>query len=157
MTECANGCQHHAKEDVASVVSQGMQRMKEAGFKMTKKREEILTYFATHNRYMSAKEIFEVMTEKYPTMSYNTTYRNIYDFVDIGVLEKTEYDNEQMFRLNCYQDHHHHHFICKKCGVAIPIDACPMDHIQTDLSRVKIESHRFEIFGLCECCLNDKH
>lgn len=154
-----NKCEHnhrehdHHEQTPAEIVIDGMRRFKEAGFKMTKKREEILTYFAEHNRYMSAQEIHRFMIQKYPTMSYNTTYRNLYDFVETGLLEGTEYNQEQMFRISCgNQNHHHHHFICTNCGITIPLDACPMEHVSTDLSKVKIESHRFEVFGKCENC-----
>ena len=86
-------------------------------------------------------------------MSYNTTYRNLYDFVKIGLLESTEYQNEQLFRISCEgEDHHHHHFICTNCGKTIPLEICPMDHIQTDLSQVEVQMHRFEVFGLCADC-----
>lgn len=145
---------HHQHENQTpeAIVEQGMKQFKQAGFKMTKKREEILTYFAEQNRYMSAQDIHRFMSKKYPTMSYNTTYRNLYDFVETGLLEGTEYNNEQMFRISCGHHHHHHHFICTTCGITIPLDACPMEQVTTDLSKVKIESHRFEVFGKCENC-----
>ncbi|MBS4461286.1 transcriptional repressor [Aerococcaceae bacterium zg-B36] len=148
-------CSHHSieKQTPAEVVEQCLKILKNAGFKMTKKREEILMYFAESDRYMSAQDIHRMMVEKYPTMSYNTTYRNIYDFVENGLLEGTEYNHEQMFRISCgEQSHHHHHFICTGCGITIPLDACPMEQVTTDLSKVKIESHRFEVFGKCEQC-----
>lgn len=147
---------HEETLTVDEIVARGLQQLKAAGFKMTKKREEILQIFAENQRYLSAKYIHEQLSEKYPTMSYNTTYRNIYDFVEEGLLEATEYNQEQMFRINCWQcdhDHHHHHFICTDCGTTIPLDACPMEHLRTDLSQVQVEWHRFEIFGKCQKCL----
>ncbi|MGF3066044.1 Fur family transcriptional regulator [Facklamia sp. P12945] len=143
--------------EVQQLIDQGLKTLKKEGFKMTKKRREILSLFAENQRYLSALGIHKALEEKYPTMSYNTTYRNLYDFVEVGILETTEYQQEQLFRYNCHlthgtDHHHHHHFICTNCGKTILLDACPMQHITTDLSSVEIRSHRFEVFGLCAEC-----
>ncbi|WP_314197124.1 Fur family transcriptional regulator [Abiotrophia defectiva] len=153
-------CQSHDHQEtedmsVDEIVQRGMAQLKAAGYKMTKKRQEILHLFAENQRYLSAKYIHQQLAKDYPTMSYNTTYRNIYDFVDEGLLEATEYNGEQMFRINCWNcdhGHHHHHFICTVCGRTIPLDACPMDQVKTDLSQVEIEWHRFDVFGKCAQC-----
>ena len=136
-------------------INEAILKLKEFGFKNTKKRQEILTLFACNDRYLSAQTVHEKLTENYPTMSYNTTYRNVYDFVEAGILEATEYNQEQHFRMNCLDhNHHHHHFICTNCGMAIPLETCPMDLTKmTDaLNDVQIDTHRFEIFGLCSTC-----
>ena len=112
---------------VDEIVQRGMAQLKAAGYKMTKKRQEILHLFAENQRYLSAKYIHQQLAKDYPTMSYNTTYRNIYDFVDEGLLEATEYNGEQMFRINCWNCDHGHH-------------------------QVEIEWHRFEVFGKCAQC-----
>ena len=154
---CKSSHSHeHHPLTVVEIVENGLKQLKAAGYKMTKKREEILSLFAENQRYLSAKYIHDKLSEKYPTMSYNTTYRNIYDFVEEGLLEATEYNQEQMFRINCWQcghEHHHHHFICTTCGTTIQLDACPMAQLHTDLSNVQIDSHRFEVFGKCSDCL----
>lgn len=137
-------------------INEAIERLKEAGFKNTKKRQEILSLFADTQCYLSAQKVHERLAKDYPTMSYNTTYRNIYDFVEAGILESTEYNQEQHFRMNCLDhDHHHHHFICTNCGMAIPLEHCPMELTQFSdkLANVKIKTHRFEIFGLCQECV----
>lgn len=144
---------------ISHQVQEAMNRLKEKGFKSTKKRREILEIFDRHPKYLSAKVVHQELAQEYPTMSYNTTYRNIYDFVDAGILEATEYNGEQHFRMNCLEHgHHHHHFICTECGMAIPFDVCPMEirSVQDKLSEVEVHSHRFEIFGLCKDCIRSK-
>lgn len=143
---------HSHTYDAEELMTFGLKQIKESGLKMTKKRKELLEIFANDQRYMSAQTVHQVMSEQYPTMSYNTTYRNIYDFVELGILEATEYDQEQLFRIHCIGEGHHHHFICHQCGFTIPLDTCPMSQVETDLSDVVIEQHRFEIFGLCKKC-----
>ena len=67
---------------IQDLVVAGIEKLKEAGFKSTKKRQEIIELFAENQRYLNAAFIHQEMSERYPTMSYNTTYRNIYDFVE---------------------------------------------------------------------------
>lgn len=143
----------------SELVTAGIKQLKAAGFKLTKKRQEIIELFAQSQRYLSATHIHQEMSERYPTMSYSTTYRNIYDFVEIGLLESTEYNQEQLFRFDCHllndkkvENHHHHHFICRKCGLTLLLNTCPMQQVSSDLAGVVIESHRFEVFGLCPEC-----
>ncbi|MGX7108217.1 Fur family transcriptional regulator [Facklamia miroungae] len=146
--------------EAEELVNEGLKVLKNTGFKITKKRREILSLFAENQQYLSALAIHKALEAKYPTMSYNTTYRNLYDFVEVGILETTEYQQEQLFRYNCHlshdsSHHHHHHFICTNCGKTILLDACPMQQVTTDLSGVEIQSHRFEVFGLCAECKNE--
>ena len=140
-------------DDPEELVEASLALLKDQGFKMTKKRREILEIFAEEQNYHSAKEIHSTLTKKYPTMSYNTTYRNLYDFVENGILESTEYNQEQLFRIACNHNHHHHHFICTSCGMTIALDVCPMDLVGSALDDVYVESHRFEVFGLCQKCM----
>lgn len=141
--------------DLDSDIDLALKQLRKHGFKITKKRKEILEIFNRNKRYMNAKTIHEELTKNYPTMSYNTTYRNIYDFVNTGILEATEYNGEQYFRKNCLENgHHHHHFICTNCGMAIPLKVCPMELniVEKAIEGLDVQSHRFEIFGLCQDC-----
>lgn len=156
--QAINNLNEQLSPELEKLVRLGMDILKAGGFKITQKRRELLTIFAQNQRYLTAQNIHQALVKKYPTMSYNTTYRNLYDFVELGILESTEYQQEQLFRYNCFDTghahHHHHHFICTNCGRTIQIEVCPMDQVKNYLQNVKIESHRFEVFGLCQSCLD---
>ncbi len=136
-------------------IEQALQILKEHGLKYTKKREAMITYLAECNRYVPARELHEFMNEKYPGLSYDTIYRNLHDFSELGIFEETELNGEMKFRFHCSLhglDHHHHHFICTVCGKTKELSICPMDFFQDQLPGCTIEGHRFEIFGRCEDC-----
>ena len=136
-----------------TAVEQAIQKLKENGYKYTDKRENMLLLFANENRYLTAKEVQICLKDKYPNLSYDTIYRNIYTFVEMNILEETELNGEKIFRFGCMHTGHHHHFICTICGNTGEINMCPMNFFEDQLTGCEIESHRFEIFGKCEKCV----
>ncbi|GAB2544374.1 Fur family transcriptional regulator [Gracilibacillus alcaliphilus] len=125
--------------------------LKQKGYKYTDKRKHMIKFFAEEDRYRTAKDLLENMEPSYKGISFDTIYRNLHLFAELGILETTELDGEKHFRLNCGHEHHHH-FICKKCGVTKEIHHCPMEEISKELQRYTIADHKFEIYGYCPAC-----
>src|SRR5699024_1702150 len=99
----------------------------------------------------TAKSLYDFMEESFPGISFDTVYRNLHLYHDLGILESTDLHAEKHFRMNC-GDHHHHHFICNNCGKTKKIQDCTMDEIKNMLKQYKIVGHKFEIYGLCPTC-----
>lgn len=125
--------------------------LKKKGYKTTKRRVDILDFFEGEDRYRTAKDLNDFMERKYPGISFDTVYRNLHLYDDIGVLETTELNGEKQFRMRCTTNHHHH-FICNSCGKTTGIEVCPMDEAKNHLTDYSIEDHKFEIYGLCPLC-----
>ncbi|HLQ95117.1 MAG TPA: Fur family transcriptional regulator [Pseudogracilibacillus sp.] len=131
--------------------NQAIQLLKQRGYKMTKRRKDILTFFSREDKYYTAKSLYEYMESIYPGISFDTVYRNLHLYHDLGILESTDLYAEKHFRMNC-GDQHHHHFICSKCGRTKKINLCPMDEVHELLGTYQIEGHKFEVYGLCPDC-----
>jgi len=133
-------------------VSEAMQLLKEKGYKNTDKREELLRIFAENKRYLTAKDVLAAMNQKFSNLSYDTIYRNLSMFTQLGILEATDLSGEKHFRFSCGIDEHHHHFICTDCGVTKEIMNCPMESVAKSLQGFIVSGHKFEIYGQCPVC-----
>lgn len=133
-------------------VSEAIQILKEKGYKYTGKRIQILEFFASRDKYLTAKDVLEYLRQSYPTISFDTVYRNLSLFSDLGILEFTELSGERHFRFSCGTERHHHHFICLDCGKTKEIEMCPMNQIYEELMGFTISGHKFEIYGYCQDC-----
>lgn len=133
-------------------VKDAIKLLRKKGYKMTERREVILSFFANEaSKYKTARDLYEHMENLYPGISYDTVYRNLHLYHKLGILEATDLDAEKHFRITC-SDNHHHHFICKTCGTAKKINFCPMDYVSKFLSQYTVDDHKFEVYGLCPAC-----
>jgi len=133
-------------------IEKALRLLRKHGYKRTDRREKILHFFnEEQNKYKTARDLYKFMEKHYPGISFDTVYRNLHLYEQLGILEVTELNAEKHFRITC-SDQHHHHFICKLCGIAKKINFCPMDYIGQFLSQYKVDDHKFEVYGLCPSC-----
>jgi len=130
---------------------QAINRLIKKGYKITKRREDMIDFFAKEDKYHTAKALYQHIESIDKGISFDTVYRNLHLFHDLGILESTDLNGEKHFRMNC-SDSHHHHFICNSCGKTKKIRLCPMDEVENLLSSYEIDGHKFEVYGLCPSC-----
>lgn len=123
-------------------------------FKRTRNREIILEFLLAKDRYVTAMEVRNHMAADNPGVSFDTIYRNLSTFSELGILEETELNGERQFRMQCDHGVHHHHFICTDCGKTKNIPHCPMETLAVNLPGYEVEGHKFEVYGKCPVCVH---
>lgn len=132
-----------------------MKLLKEKGYKYTDKRKAMVELLVNEDRYINAKFVSETLGSVYPGLSFDTIYRNLSTYEELGILETTEIKGEKYFKIGCLEaEHHHHHHICLNCGKAKIIHIHVCDNLKiAELEGYRIDGHKFEVYGLCPDCL----
>ncbi len=133
-------------------IKEALDLLKNEGYKLTAKRQDLLELLSHEDRYLAVKEIYEKMLDQHPSISLDTIYRNLQTYSDLHLIEETEFDGEKVYRFRCNIHEHHHHFICTACGKTKELLTCPMEIYEDQLPGYTVKEHRFEIFGLCDQC-----
>lgn len=132
-----------------------IQQIKAKGFKITPQRRAIIEALLVPDRPPTAKDVLEIVRDKYPDVSLDTVYRNLNLLTEIGCVIKINLLNSETSRFEILK-HHHHHLICLGCGEAVCLEKCLLDkHINVLKDKgYEIVGHAFEIYGYCPSCCN---
>ncbi len=126
--------------------------MARSGWRITDQRKTLAHIFASNEGYLSPKDVYDEMSRIYPSVSFETVYRNLRMLSEMGVLEQFYFmDGGLKFKGSCI-DHHHHHLICVNCEKTLTFEYCPMEQQLQLPGDYQILNHRFEVYGICETC-----
>jgi Fur family transcriptional regulator, peroxide stress response regulator len=96
--------------------------------------------------------LFETITQKYPTMSKATLYRNINDLISFHILEEVKLPQQkQQYEIKKVP---HIHLLCSQCGSVedIFVETKPLlEHISSQ-SGFQINNSFMVMNGLCKAC-----
>ena len=85
-----------------------------SGLRCTPQRYAVMAFLMEHNRHPTAAEIFEAVNRVDPRSSRATTYNNLRDLVQAGLVREVAVEGRAArFDAKGMQ---HHHFICDRCG-----------------------------------------
>lgn len=130
-----------------------IKKMSDQGMRITEQRKTLVKLFtAEQEGYLAPKDVYELMDQRYPGLSFDTVYRNLRIMQEMGVLEQFLLEDGVKFRLNCAEDHHHHHLICLECEKTYSIEFCPMNTVPHLPEQFKVIKHKFELYGYCKAC-----
>jgi Fur family transcriptional regulator, peroxide stress response regulator len=96
--------------DVAAI----RQSLEESGLRCTPQRYAVMAFLMEHNSHPTAAEIFEAVNRMDPRSSRATTYNNLRDLVQAGLVREVAIEGRSA-RYDA-KGIRHHHFICDRCG-----------------------------------------
>ena len=91
-----------------------------SGLRCTPQRYAVMAFLMDQNRHPTAAEIFEAVNRVDPRSSRATTYNNLRDLVQVGLVREVAVEGRAA-RFDA-KGMRHHHFICDLCGEVEDID-----------------------------------
>jgi len=88
--------------------------LKGSGLRCTPQRYAVMAFLAECHRHPTAAEIFEAVNRVDPRCSRATTYNNLRDLVQAGLVREVAVEGRGA-RFDA-KGLRHHHFICDRCG-----------------------------------------
>ena len=129
-------------------------RLREAGHKLTPQRLAIVKILARSDGHPSVEKIHQLLRKDFPTMSLATIYRNVLLVKSLGeVLELGFADGSNRYDGN--KPYPHPHVVCVKCKTIIDPDLASLKDMTAEVSDetgFTILSHRVDFFGICKTC-----
>jgi Fur family peroxide stress response transcriptional regulator len=129
-------------------------RCRRAGLSVTHQRLAIFeAVMANGGVHPSAEVIYHSVRERYPTISFNTIYKNLETFEALGIVVKVNpLYNEARYDVDVKP---HHHLICRQCKTIVDVydkklDALPAPE-EAD-SGFHVENWTVQFTGLCADC-----
>src|SRR6059058_4667784 len=90
------------------------QSLEDSGLRCTPQRYAVMAFLAASHRHPTAVEIFEAVNRVDPRSSRATTYNNLRDLVEAGLVREVAVEGRAArFDVKGLR---HHHFICDRCG-----------------------------------------
>ena len=89
-------------------------RLEESGLRCTPQRHAVMAFLMEQNKHPTAVEIFDAVNRMDPRSSRATTYNNLRDLVQAGLVREVAAEGRAA-RFDA-KGLLHHHFICDQCG-----------------------------------------
>jgi len=143
--------------EVKTMESQEIKRriiegMKERGLKLTQQRLEIIDILSREKSHPSASTIFVEARKKAPSISLSTVYYTLDIMKRAGLIKELEFDDRDSRYEGDVSDHLN--LVCKSCGKIEDFQApgpVPSEKVEKETG-FRVDSARFEYYGLCREC-----
>ncbi len=96
------------------------QSLEGSGLRCTPQRYAVMAFLMECDRHPTAAEIYEAVNRVDPLSSRATTYNNLRDLVQAGLVREVAVEGRAA-RFDA-KDERHHHFICDRCGNVEDLD-----------------------------------
>ena len=129
-----------------------MHKYRETGLKLTPQRLAILDYLDGNKSHPTAEDIYKVVLQRFPTMSFATVYNTIEALKKKGMIFELTIDPyKKRFDPDTTS---HHHIICIRCGKVSDVSENQMklNMPKVSIRDFKIMSWHIDFHGLCREC-----
>lgn len=138
----------HGEESITGV-------LREAGFRATGSRVELLSLLAKIGTPLSVQKIAELWKGKPPDIT--TLYRSLTDLSSAGIVRRIDLNTGIAHFEYTPNRPHHHHIVCRMCGKIEELTHCAIGGLEKKILKESahfksIHTHSLEFFGQCTAC-----
>jgi Fur family ferric uptake transcriptional regulator len=129
-------------------------RLRRLGLRVTPQRLFVLEALEGAGGHLTAEEIMQWASRRYPALNLATVYRTLDLLVSVGLVAQTDLGGEAT-TYELVGDVPHHHLVCKGCGNVIEMDERLLESLRADALRgygFHAQPQHLAIFGLCDQC-----
>ena len=121
--------------------------------KWTKQRKDVSQILMSVEQPLSAGEIYNrLLQDGKAGYAVSTVYRILGAFEEKGMVQKSTLLGADTALYSWNRGEHLHYAICLCCHKKIPLQTCPMQHMQISGEEFTVTGHRVEIYGYCKNC-----
>ncbi|MBZ0300954.1 MAG: transcriptional repressor [Anaerolineae bacterium] len=132
-----------------------VQRLRDAGYKLTNARLTILTILEQHGGHMTSADVLEEVDAVAPEIGRASVFRSLDLFTRLSLIRPTYINDSSTPTYVLLPGGHHHHIICTNCDRVIEFEDCHLEKLEHELEqkfRVRLTGHLLEFYGLCDNC-----
>ena len=129
------------------------QKIKQQGYRMTRQREVVLDELSKTRGHPKADEIYQMVRNKMPHISFGTVYRNLRLLKDLGLVRELSF-GKNFSRYEAFSENHQH-FTCTTCSRVMDIDeplAVSTSGVTVSEEKMLVDEYRLEFYGTCSDC-----
>jgi len=134
-----------------------IEKCKQHNLKITPQRIAIHRAVVQSRNHPAADEIFKIVKEKFPNISFDTVNRTLLTFSQIGILKIIEsFRGARRFDPNL---ENHHHLHCINCGKIIDFNNENYDRLEVPRNiqqKFTVLNKRVILSGICKECHKTK-
>src|SRR5262250_1312050 len=127
------------------------QSLEDCGLRCTTQRYAVMLFLMEHTGHPTAAEIFAAVNRMDPRSSRATTYNNLRDLVQAGLVREVAVEGRAA-RFDA-KGAQHHHFICDHCGSVEDVDWYDVPRpVPASLGKRVLRECELILRGLCTRC-----
>lgn len=132
-----------------------IERLKGAGYRLTKARLTVLDVLETEHGHITSSDVLERVERINPAIGRASVFRALELFTQLGIIRPTYINTSLTPSYVLLHGGHHHHVICSGCKRFFEFDDCGLEALTRNLQEtldVAISGHLLEFYGLCADC-----
>lgn len=125
--------------------------IRQMGLKVTQQRLAILAALAIGRAHVTAQEVFEGVSSKYPEIGFATVYRFLRKMTEQGFVTEVRMGGLPA-RYELTPKNHHDHLTCANCGKIIEFENSEIERLQEKVAAdngFRLTGHVLELYGEC--------